>query len=879
MYPGPPSSKLPALSVRQPFADLIMRGIKDIENRSVAWKLRGRVLIHASATFGDAEREAAEFFRRHLDLRRGSTYQPVLGAILGSVEIVDAVDAHESDWFSGPVGLVLAKPRRLPSPIPRKGAVGIFYVEAVELEAGVSAARRTNSPPTTDEVSASVRAMSKVEGTGSAKAPGTATEPVTLRLDGPCLTGTLKALGIGKGAMPQDSLGKIKTDAIELLERVVGAYASNIVTGEVGANGSAVAGTQQEKRPSTGLLYGRIQSGKTVAMIALVAAAIDNGFRVVIVLTSDNVKLVAQTTERFSALDGPMTVDAQNPGVWENDAKHIGKHLGRYGLVFVCSKNRTRLENLITFLESIHAPDYPALVLDDEADQATPNGNVASAAKQKSKGVKDPLGPTAIYSQVVDKLRASLRHHVFLQVTATPYALLLQSVGEQLRPSFTRLLEPGPDYTGGESFFEAEQVEEERPPLVFVAPEESDAVRDGESTPDGLRKAIAFFTAAAAAQSIRDPDTAAAGQNFLCHTSQLQTQHTNLETLIRDYLERFGEDLENKSGEGFDRLQLAYDELGKTAPSLPPFTRILETAERKLVLRKVIVVNAATDAQAGRGFNFIIGGNILGRGVTIENLLVTYYLRQPKVGQMDTTLQHARMYGYRKKLMPYTRVFLPHDLAIRFHEIHGIEQRLRRQLVSANLAKPIVIEKGTNLKPTKTKVLDPTYIDVFAAGEQVFPRYPELGMPVARAASISAKVQKHIPEFGVKFKEKAEPVLISYEDFMELLSEFPYDETRDSSSWMPVVLRRVIEKQKERTKGRCYVYGREMQRRVAKFATGALSGDELARLRALDGPTFCLFRDDGSKIPGHVPHRFWYPTIVLDSETPPLVVNTSSDES
>ncbi len=66
-------------------------------------------------------------------------------------------------------------------------------------------------------------------------------------------------------------------------------------------NGSGLASAAPPiaPRPPTGLLYGRVQSGKTVAMITFCAAAIDNGFRVIVVLTSDFVKLVEQTADRF----------------------------------------------------------------------------------------------------------------------------------------------------------------------------------------------------------------------------------------------------------------------------------------------------------------------------------------------------------------------------------------------------------------------------------------------------------------------------------------------------------------------------------------------------------------------------------------------------
>ena len=193
-------------------------------------------------------------------------------------------------------------------------------------------------------------------------------------------------------------------------------------------------------------------------MIGLVAAAMDNGFRVVVVLTSDNVKLVSQTTERFAALEGPNALDALNPAAWESDYKHIGKHLAQSGVVFVCSKNKTRLDGLIEFLERIGAPNYPALILDDEAESSDPGREPRSEQSREGKGTRRSGSHCDQFAR-----RGPATEHPpasrLLQVTATPYALLLQSVGTELRPSFTRLLEPGAGYTGGEHFFEAEHVD------------------------------------------------------------------------------------------------------------------------------------------------------------------------------------------------------------------------------------------------------------------------------------------------------------------------------------------------------------------------------------------------------------------------------------
>ena len=614
---------------------------------------------------------------------------------------------------------------------------------------------------------------------------------------------------------------------------------------------------------------------KTVAMIALVAAAIDNGFRSVVVLTSDNTKLVAQTAERFGSLEGTLVLDATVRDAWSNDHKHVSKYLSQSGVVFVCSKNQRRLDDLIVFLEQIGAPNYPALVLDDEGDQATLDTNLARNSRAKSKGMAT-VDPTAIYDLVVQRLRASLRHHVFLQVTATPYALLLQSVGSHLRPSFTQLLEPGLGYTGGEKFFEAAQIEGPEPPLVYVDSAESQQILGGaEDAPEGLKSAIAFFLVAAGAQAVLDPDRVKSGQNFLCHTSQLRTQHRNLERLVRGYVDRVGDGVDTESGEAFDRLHKAHIELHRTLSDPPPLDAIIDHIRRGLVGRRVVVVNAGADAEPGKALNFIVGGNILGRGVTIENLLVTYYLREPRIGQMDTMLQHARMFGYREKLMPFTRVYLPVQLAVRFHEIHCIESRLRRQLGTADLERPVAIEKAANLKVTRSSVLDPTYIDVFDGQEQVYPTHPDFSMSHAKYEGIRKRIQKLV---GGQLSTEPQEVLIDYDELLALIDDFPYNMKGESSSWQPGVLRRVIESQRERCQGRAYLYTRKMNRTTQVFVSAVLEGAVRARLHAMDGPVFCAFRDDGQGIRGVPANPFWYPTLVLDKNMPSIVVNVTPDE-
>lgn len=75
--------------------------------------------------------------------------------------------------------------------------------------------------------------------------------------------------------------------------------------------------------------------------------------------------------------------------------------------------------------------------------------------------------------------------------------------------------------------------------------------------------------------------------------------------------------------------------------------------------------------------DIFVGGNKLGRGVTIPNLITSYYGRNPKRPNSDTVLQHARMYGYRQAHIGVTRLFLPEKLAEHFRIIHQMEEALR----------------------------------------------------------------------------------------------------------------------------------------------------------------------------------------------------------
>jgi hypothetical protein len=126
-----------ALSIRQPWAWLIVEGFKDIENRTWPTRFRGRVLIHAGKTMTRADYEACAIFWQGCELSEEVAYnlmgkfptfemlQSELGGIVGEAEITGCVTESPSPWFVGEYGFVIKNAKRTPFR-KSKGALGFY---------------------------------------------------------------------------------------------------------------------------------------------------------------------------------------------------------------------------------------------------------------------------------------------------------------------------------------------------------------------------------------------------------------------------------------------------------------------------------------------------------------------------------------------------------------------------------------------------------------------------------------------------------------------------------------------------------------------------------------------------------------------------------
>jgi len=198
-----------------------------------------------------------------------------------------------------------------------------------------------------------------------------------------------------------------------------------------------------------------------------------------------------------------------------------------------------------------------------------------------------------------------------------------------------------------------------------------------------LRRALVTFVVAGIIRQIQQQDEEQPGElySFIVHTATRTATHRWQDRVARELIQR----LRQATTANFQLVRplfaAAYEDLQSslTAEGLqtPEMPRVMDLARTALDSMMVATVNGTRDIEAlldetgqlrlRTPYNVFIGGQILDRGLTIDNLIGFYYGRSPQRAQEDTTLQHCRMYGNRPRA----------DLAVtRFYTTPGIYQRM-----------------------------------------------------------------------------------------------------------------------------------------------------------------------------------------------------------
>lgn len=594
-------------------------------------------------------------------------------------------------------------------------------------------------------------------------------------------------------------------------------------------------GTEQ----TNGLIYGLVQSGKTGVLTVTGAMGADSGYRAIIILTSDNDPLYDQTLGR--AREAFPGMDIMGKGDFK-DADAFLQRIKVGTCAIVITKNAGLLTTLIENFKKGRVRGLSCLIIDDEADQASLNTRA-----RKDDGTRSKINDR------ISELRSFFAKNTYVQVTATPQALFLQTPDHDFRPKFTVLSHPGSEYVGGDDFFGdgSKLVREfDINDIAILAP--GPQPTPTLELPRSLLKALDTFMVAATFKR-----THAADQNcaFLCHVSTRTDDHRHIVDLLRKYKTDLAAGVVAMVPAVVKRLRAAYDDLASTHPKLATgsFDEIVKAIGFFSPGIYVKLVNGDTDEDVAvkSPYNLFVGGNKLGRGVTIKNLLVSYYGRHPKNPQADTVLQHARMYGYRRGDIGLLRLFLPPQLHTVFRAINQMEHGLRELIASHPTEEFRGIYVQSGLTPTRKNVLAPGSVGIYSGGSTYNPAQ------VVRDGAVHGSTEK-IDRRVAKFTNK-NYIEIPIDDLRALVALTVPDASKSEQVWNATAVSESLvqfAKLRGQTKGYLYVDRDRGLKQERRETQGILEGGEAATVPS-DKVTLFLLRTKAER--GKEPA--WWPQV------------------
>lgn len=444
-----------------------------------------------------------------------------------------------------------------------------------------------------------------------------------------------------------------------------------------------------------GLVVGYVQSGKTTNFTSVMAKAADSGYKLFIVLAGIHNGLRRQTQERLKK-----QLVEQNPTLWsqltgpdsdftppENPASYFGRS-NKTHVLCVVKKNATVLRKLSQWINaaSNQVKDCPTLIIDDEADQAT----VATKS----------INP--LIRAILEKLPKS----GYVGYTASPFAnLLIDPSARDLYPEHfvVNLPKPSVDdgYFGTETLFgrdplESENAEDVEDGLNMIREIPQDDVKlmrpmkkadvDGfaPEITDSLRDSVYYFWMATAARRVRG--TGNPHNTMLIHTSVNTSVHDSFRRPLQFLRENLRDSLNNSKT--LERLNVLWAKESVTVPAEDfgetriGFEQLLRELPGVLDESRVIMDNSNSedrlDYDNGPVVAIAVGGNTLSRGLTLEGLSVSYFVRS--VSAYDTLLQMGRWFGYRVGYADLPRIWMTDELRDWFRHVATVEAEMRRDI-------------------------------------------------------------------------------------------------------------------------------------------------------------------------------------------------------
>src|SRR5699024_8139755 len=428
--------------------------------------------------------------------------------------------------------------------------------------------------------------------------------------------------------------------------------------------------------------------------------AADAGFRLVIVLTGITENLRQQTQERIDQqLINPQRQRWHRLTSVEHDFSGIDDNAGKLAnqnerFIAVVKKNSARLRRLNEWLNSaadiVH--QCPILVIDDESDQAS----IDVSPQTKSER-------SAINRQINHLLDHDIT--AYIAYSATPFANILidPSKADDLYPSDFIVTLPEPKgYFGSRALFgrapltgeDADDIDPDGYDMIrIISDEEVEGIRPGDKAdPDkavvggeGLSAAIRWFIMATAARRVRGQGDK--HSSMLIHTSMLTADHDDLrfqvdheladlnraitseEQIPSEWREQWEDETSRVPAETFGLEPVEFDQIAPLIPSVLRETRLI--VDNGTSMERL-------DYSQGQVSVIAIGGNTLSRGLTLEGLISSYFVR--RASAYDTLLQMGRWFGFRNGYQDLPRIWIPEELNTWFHDLSTVEAELREEL-------------------------------------------------------------------------------------------------------------------------------------------------------------------------------------------------------
>jgi hypothetical protein len=459
-----------------------------------------------------------------------------------------------------------------------------------------------------------------------------------------------------------------------------------------------------------GLVVGYVQSGKTANMTAVIAKAVDAGYNLIVLLGGMTNKLRAQTQRRLEA-----DIVGRHRHLWQLYTKgdDDGDFIfpanssftmpveGRAQLV-VMKKTTSRLNSFhrtITKTPKAILTSLKVLLIDDECDQASVNS------------AKDDYDITKI-NEAIRKIIRSLPAVSYVGYTATPFANVFinpfphnrEELDDLYPEDFITSLPLPKGYFGPREVFgtdpldaDSETESEAGRDMIRPVPEEELASLRPAKAADkdifhpvvtpALQDALLWFIASCAIRRMRGQSSA--HMTMLVHTSPNVIQHRRMADAIGTWVDAHAADLRAGSGEIFGKLSTLVAEEFERVPLQDEHARVTRSAEdilgeigAVLDALEIAIENGESDERldyTGDARTYIVvGGAVLARGLTLEGLSVSFFLRTAK--QYDTLLQMGRWFGYRHGYEDLPRLWTTASLAAGFRALAHIEEEIREDI-------------------------------------------------------------------------------------------------------------------------------------------------------------------------------------------------------